>query len=273
MKSIKLNSGQEMPVLGLGTWQLTGNGCTETVKKALQLGYCHLDTADAYGNHRDIALALEESEIDRSELFITSKVSRLDLHYDDFLKTTERILKELAIEYLDLLLIHWPNKDIPIEETLKAMAELKERGKVSNIGVSNFTEAHLEEALKLYPDLISVNQVEFHPYLYQKELLDFCQKHNIVITAYSPLAQGRIFKDQQIEKLAEKYNQSPAQLVLKWLMEKGIVVIPKASSLEHLKDNLEVLNLKLANGVLEVLDTLNEDKRFITPGFHEFDLK
>lgn len=270
MRKVILNSGQEIPILGLGTWELNGNKCTQVVKNALELGYKHIDTADAYGNHKDIALALKESGIERNELFITSKVNRLDLHYNDFLKTANKILTELDIEYLDLLLVHWPNRNIPIEETLKAMAELEEKGKVKSFGVSNFTETHIKEAQGIYPDLISVNQVEFHPYLYQKELLDFCQKNDIVLTAYSPLAQGRIFKDQRIKKLAEKYEQSPAQLVLRWLMEKEIVVIPKASSPKHLKDNLEVLNQDISGEVLDLLDKLNENKRIIAPTYNEF---
>ncbi|NLM97566.1 MAG: aldo/keto reductase [Halanaerobiaceae bacterium] len=270
MKSIILNSGQEMPVLGLGTWQLNGPKCTEIVKEALEMGYRHIDTADAYENQQDIAPALRASGIDRNELFITSKVNRLDLHYDDFLKKTDKILNELEIEYLDLLLIHWPNKDIPIEETLKAMAELKVRGKVKNLGVSNFTESHLEKVLDLYPGLISVNQVEFHPYLYQKALLDYCQKNDIVLTAYSPLARGMVFEDNRIKELAEEYGHTPAQLVLKWLVEKGIVVIPKAGSTAHLKDNLEVLNMDLPASALELLDTFNENRRLIAPSFHEF---
>jgi len=270
MGKTTLNSGQEIPILGLGTWQLTGNECTETIKEALKMGYRHIDTADAYENQREIAPALKVSGIKRSELFITSKVNRHNLHYNDFLKTANKILNELDIEYLDLLLIHWPNKDIPVEETLKAMAELKEKGKVKDLGVSNFTESHLEKVLDIYPGLISVNQVEFHPYLYQKRLLNFCQEHDIVLTAYSPLARGMVFEDPRIKNLAEEYKQTPVQLVLKWLMEKGIVVIPKASSAVHLKDNLEVLNQDIPAKALEVLDTFNENKRLIDPSFSEF---
>ena len=273
MKSVVLKSGYEMPVLGLGTWPLKGAECTEVVKTALQLGYRHIDTAADYENHADVGRALQESDIERSDLFITSKVSRGDLHYDDFLRATERILAELAVDYLDLLLIHWPNKEIPLEETLRAMARLQEEGKVRSLGVSNFTQAHIRQAMRAFPDLISVNQVEFHPYLYQKELLDFCREHHIVLTAYSPLAQGRIFKDQRVKELTDKYGFSPSQLVLKWLLDKGIVVIPKASSPGHLKDNLDVLDLDIDAKVLGVLDGLNENMRLIFPDFHEFDLE
>ena len=273
MKTVVLNSGYEMPVLGLGTWPLKGDECTEVVKTALQLGYRHIDTAADYENHKDIGRALQESGLERSELFITSKVSRGDLRYDDFLQAAQRILAELAVDYLDLLLIHWPNKEIPMEETLRAMARLKEEGKVRSLGVSNFTEAHIRKAMDIFPDLISVNQVEFHPYLYQKGLLDFCRAHDIVLTAYSPLAQGKIFRDERIRTLTEKYGFSAAQLVLKWLMEKGIVVIPKASSPKHLQDNLAVLNLEIEPEVLAELDKMNENLRLILPSFHEFDLE
>jgi len=273
MRNVILKSGQEMPLLGLGTWQLTGNKCTEAVKNALEFGYRHIDTADAYNNHREIAAALAEGIVDRDKLFITSKARRDLLSYNDVLSSGDRILDELGIEYLDLLLIHWPNKRIPLKETLEALTELKEQRKTRNIGVSNFTLNHLKDALEFYPDLISINQVEFHPYLYQKELLEFCRAHDIVITAYSPLARGKVFKDSQIKALAEKYDQSPARLVLRWLVEKEIVVIPKASSVEHLRDNLDIFDWEMPARVVEVLDGLNEDYRIIAPPFNEFDYK
>jgi len=271
MKTITLKSGQEMPVLGLGTWQLRNSQCQQAVATALKLGYRHIDTADAYGNHQDIAIALKKSGIPRQELFITSKIGPSKLHYQDLLKTGNRILKELELEYLDLLLIHWPNSRIPIKETFQALKELKEEGKALNIGVSNFTIAHLKEALEVESELITVNQVEFHPYLYQMELLDFCQDHQIVLTAYSPLARGKVSRDPAIRELAEKYDLNSSRLVLRWLVEKGIVVIPKASSVEHLKANLDIFDWDFPAEARAVLDGLNKDERIIDPPFAEFD--
>ncbi len=271
MKMMTLKSGQKMPALGLGTWQLAGRQCQQAVTAALKMGYRHIDTADAYGNHQDIAPALKESGISRQELFITSKIRPGKLHYQDLLKAGNRILKELGLEYLDLLLIHWPNSYISIRETLQALRELKEEGKALNIGVSNFTIAHLTEAIDVDPELITINQVEFHPSLYQKELLAFCQGHNIVLTAYSPLARGRVFKDPAIRELAGKYDLSPSRMVLRWLVEKDIVAIPKASSVDHLKANLDIFSWDFPTEVLTVLDNLNRDERIIDPPFAEFD--
>ena len=271
MRSVVLNSGQKMPLIGLGTWRLRGPECTQAVKNSLKLGYRHIDTADLYENHKDVALALTESGLEREELFITSKVGPQDLRYDDLLKTGERILKELELAYLDLLLIHWPNSSIPLMQTLQAMAELKGAGKVKNIGVSNFTRTHIAEGLQHHPGLISVNQVEFHPFLYQKDLLNYCRRENIVLTAYSPLARGKVFKDPKITELAEKYGRTPAQLVLRWLLEKEIVVIPKASSQEHLQDNINALQGEMPEEVVAILDSLNRNERIINPDFAEFD--
>ncbi|HHY97469.1 MAG TPA: aldo/keto reductase [Firmicutes bacterium] len=271
MRTIVLKSGDEIPILGLGTWQVTGDECQQAVQKAIELGYVHIDTAAAYGNHKDIALAIKKSGIDRDKLFITSKVWRDSLRYKDVLSAGEQILTELGIEYLNLLLIHWPNKEVPISETLRGLAELKARGMVRNIGVSNFTIRHLTEAMEVAGDLITVNQVEFHPYLYQRELLEFCRENNIVLTAYSPMARGRIFNDQVILDLADKYVRSPSQLVLRWLVEKGIVVIPKATSEKHLRDNMEIFGWTLPDEAREKIDSLNRMERLINPSFGEFD--
>ncbi len=168
-------------------------------------------------------------------------------------------------------MIHWPNKDIPLEESLKALKEVKEEGLAKNIGVSNFTINHLKDAAGIYPNLVAVNQVEFHPTLYQKELLDFCQENGIVLTAYSPLARGEVFENNVIKELADKYNKSASKLTLKWLIDKDIVAIPKASSREHLESNFDLFDWNLPAEVREKMDQLNKDNRIINPGWGEFD--
>ena len=271
MKNFELKNGNKIPALGLGTSGLRGKECTEIVKKALKIGYRHIDTADMYRNHRAIAEALNQAEIDRKQLFITSKIQSQDLEYKELKKAAERLLNELDIEYLDLLLIHWPNPEIPVEESLKAMKELKEAGKVKNIGVSNFTVPLLKEALEAYPDLITVNQVEFHPTLYQKELLDFAFKNDIILTAYSPLAQGEVFENSVLKNLGEKYDKTPAQLALRWLIEKNIAAIPKASSEAHLKNNLEVFDWDFPIDAAREMELLDQNNRLIDPGYPDFD--
>ena len=271
MKEFELKNGNKIPALGLGTSGLRGKQCTKVVKKALELGYRHIDTADMYGNHRAIAKAINESEQRREDLFITSKIQSEDLEYKELKKAADRLLNELDIEYFDLLLIHWPSPKIPVEESLKAMKELKEAGRVRNIGVSNFTIPLLKEALDAYPDLITVNQVEFHPTLYQKELLDFAFKNDIILTAYSPLAQGGVFKNSVLKSLGEKYDKSPAQLALRWLIEKNIVSIPKASSEAHLKNNLDIFEWDFPVDAAREIELLDQNNRLIDPGYPNFD--
>ncbi|OEG63209.1 MAG: oxidoreductase [Halanaerobium sp. MDAL1] len=271
MQYVELNSGDQMPLLGLGTWKLRNQECIDTVKKALEIGYDHIDTADGYDNHQAVGRGIKESNTDRKELFITSKIKPEKLHYDDIKADTQRFLDELDIEYLDLLLIHWPNKDIPLEESLNALREVKEEGLAKNIGVSNFTINHLKDAIAIDPDLVAVNQVEFHPTLYQKDLLDFCQENEIVLTAYSPLARGEVFENEVIKELAAKYDKSPSKLALKWLIDKDIVAIPKASSREHLEANFDLFDWELPAEARENMDQLNQDNRLIDPSFGEFD--
>ena len=271
MKKFELKNGNKIPALGLGTSGLRGKQCTEVVKKALELGYRHIDTADMYGNHQAIAEALNETDIEREKLFITSKIRSEDLEYKQLKKSADRLLDELDIEYFDLLLIHWPSPDIPVEESLKAMKELKEAGKTRNVGVSNFTIPLLKEALDAYPDLITVNQVEFHPTLYQKELLDFAFKNDIILTAYSPLAQGEVFNNSVLKDLGEKYDKTPAQLALRWLIEKNIIAIPKASSEAHLKNNLDVFDWNFPVDAAREMELLDQNNRLIDPGYPDFD--
>ncbi|TDO92153.1 diketogulonate reductase-like aldo/keto reductase [Halanaerobium saccharolyticum] len=270
MKYVKLNSGDQMPLLGLGTWQLRGQKCVDSVKMAVEIGYDHIDTADGYDNHQAVGKGIKESGIDRDDLFITSKIKPENLHYDNIKADAKRFLDELDIDYLNLLLIHWPNKDIPLEESLKALREVKEEGLAKNIGVSNFTINHLKDAIEIDPDLVAVNQVEFHPTLYQKDLLDFCQENGIVLTAYSPLARGEVFKNDVIKELADKYNKSASKLTLKWLIDKDIVAIPKASSREHLESNFDLFDWDLPAEVRKKMDQLNEDNRIIDPAWGEF---
>lgn len=256
MKSITLKSGDEMPGLGLGTWQLTGSDCEKAVENALNMGYKHIDTAKVYGNHREVAQGIKNSDIDSDDIFITTKIWNDSHEYDQVISCGEEFLQELEIDYIDLLLIHWPVDEVPVEETLSAMQELKERGIVKNIGVSNFEKEHLQEAFKNSSVEITNNQIKFNPYEYPEELMKYCQENDISVTAYSPLARGKIFDDEKIIKLAKKYDYSPAQLVLKWILDKDVIVIPKATSNEHIKDNMELFDGELPAEVREELDNI-----------------
>lgn len=276
IKKIKLNNNTEIPSIGLGTWQLNGSECIHAVKQALNLGYRHIDTAEMYLNESEIGTALKSlsDQIPRDQLFITSKISPTDLDYYKVLGACEESLARLETHYLDLYLIHWPQKNMNLQEVLKAMKQLYDKGKIKAFGVSNFTIHHLKDTLKIAKELglpIVTNQVEFHPFLYQKELLDFCNQHDITITAYSPLARGKILDDPTLNELAQKHKKTPCQICLKWMLQKNIIVIPKASRESHLKENINLNDFQLDDEDMERIDNITHKERIINPAFAEFD--
>ncbi len=252
----KLRNNYEIPAIGLGTWQLKGEKCINTIKLALEIGYRHIDTAEIYENEKEIGKAIKD--FPRSEIFITSKVSGDHLKFQDVIKSCELSLKNLNTNYLDLYLIHWPNPLISLRETFKAIKKLHNEGKIISFGVSNFDIKLLKKALEIEEIPICVNQVEFHPYFYQKELLEFCKKHNIILVAYSPLARGKINENKIIKEIAKKYGKTPAQISLRWIIQKGAIPIPKAGSKEHLKENIEVFNWEISKEDEIKIDNLND---------------
>lgn len=270
MKSFRLNGQVEIPVLGLGTWKLTGEECVRAVTCALEVGYRHIDTADVYGNHEEVGQAVKISGVPRGEIFITTKIPRTDLRPDDVVKDCDRYLTELDISYIDLLLIHWPNRQIPIAETLGAMDELKKRGKIRAIGVSNFTIHHLRDVLETGVEIV-INQVELHPTFNQKELHTFCISKKIVATAYSPLGRGADINLPLVSELAQKYNVSPAQVILNWIMSRGIVAIPKSASPSRVEDNLKALSWKMEKEDIRRMDSIPQEPRLLNHPGAEFD--
>jgi 2,5-diketo-D-gluconate reductase B len=255
-----------IPIMGLGTYQLTGRKCVDAVRTALRIGYRHIDTAVFYRNHEEIGEAIKG--FPRHELFLTSKVWTTDLRYEDVIGSCSAALHELSTDYLDLFLIHWPNPSIPLEETMDALAHLKEQGKIKAFGVSNFTIRLMDQAMSF--GKIATNQVEFHPYLYQKKLLDFCRQNKIALTAYCPIARAKVFQDPIFLGIARKHNKTPGQISLRWLIEKDIVAIPKASSEDHLKENFDVFDFQLGHDDIKALDNLPQE-RLVDPGFVTFD--
>ncbi|VVB57724.1 Aldo/keto reductase family protein [uncultured archaeon] len=267
--SLPLADGGSIPQLALGTWELTGSKCVQAVEAALELGYTHIDTADLYNNHRDIAKAISGRV--RESFFLTSKVWHSNLKGPDVLKCAQRFLRELNTPYLDLLLIHWPNRGIPLSSTLPAFEQLLAEGKIRHFGVSNCTPRHIADIRKAAPDLpICCEQVEFHPMFYQKELLEYCKADNLVLEAYSPLGRAQELKRSEIAQIAAKHDKTPAQVVLRWELDLGIVPLPKASSRAHLAENLDVFDFKLDEGDKRTLESLPQKRLVDLPLLGDF---
>lgn len=263
-----LADGNEIPRIGLGTYRLEGEECLETVETALRLGYDHIDTAEMYGNEGKVGEAIEDSN--REDLFITSKVWPTNLRHDDVLTACNSSLERLGTSYLDLYLIHWPNDSIPLTETIRAMEELHDDGKIRSIGVSNFTKSQVEEAVEIAEIPITVNQVEFHPWLHQEDLLEFCEEREISIISYAPLARTQIFDDRVIQKLARKYERPPAQIALRWEIQVGVVPIPKSSSEDHLRENIQIFDWELNREDVEKINGIETEKRLVNMHYSNF---
>lgn len=254
-----------VPALGLGTWQMEGLTCRRAVEEALRLGYRHIDTAQLYGNEEEVGRALRGSGVPRGEIFLTTKVWMENLEFGDVLRTTDESLRRLAIDSVDLLLVHWPHPTIPLEETLSALQQLQEEGRALQIGVSNFPPSLLRQALEIVPTFCI--QVEYHPYLSQQVLLEIARRHDLMLTAYSPLARGEVAKDPVLREIARRHGKTPAQVTLRWLMQQDhVAAIPKASSREHLRANLEIFDFVLSEEEMSRIFALDRGRRFIDPG-------
>ncbi|EKN86907.1 glyoxal reductase [Leptospira interrogans str. 2003000735] len=256
-----LNNGISMPILGLGVWKTkSGKECKEAVLNALEAGYRHIDTARIYDNEVDVGQAIRESGIPRKEIFITTKLWNADQGSDKTRKALENSLDRLGIDFVDLYLIHFP-------VTSKRMDSWKELEKLYHdklckaIGVSNYTIIHLTELLKNSQITPAVNQVEFHPFLNQIHLLEYCKKHKIQFEAYSPLAHGQKIEDPTIAKIAQKYDKTPAQILIRWAIEQKIVVIPKSIKKERIIENSKVFDFAISEEDMKILNSLDEDFR------------
>jgi 2,5-diketo-D-gluconate reductase B len=249
-----------MPAIGLGTWKLSGSECTQSIRDALELGYRHIDTADMYQNHAAIAKGIKG--FPREQLYIVSKIVEESLDPVNVASTCERLLKELETHYLDLLLIHWPSTSIPAQQTLNEMLKLKNRGLIRDIGVSNFMLPDLQEIENQHFPILA-NQIELHPYLQENELVKYCQKHKIIVVAYRPIQRAEVNQEILLQKLGNKYGKTPVQITLRWLFQRNIVSIPKATSKEHLKENLEIFDFSLSNDEMKAIRALHINKRFV----------
>lgn len=248
MKKYLLDNNKEIPSIGFGTWKLKNNDSTiEVIKTAIKIGYRHFDTAFAYGNEEKVGVGIKDANIDRNELFITGKLWNADRGYDNIINACKRTIKNLDCEYLDLYLIHWPasialypNWSEINNETWKAFEYLYKEGLVKAIGVCNFKVHHLEELIKEASILPMVNQIEFHPGFMQKEILEYCKEKNILVEAWSPLASGKVFKNELLNEIAKKYNVSISQLCIKWCLQNGVLPLPKSKTEERMIENINL---------------------------------
>ena len=255
---VKLNSSNKMPILALGVWQ-SGNQTKQAVLSALEAGYRHIDTAAVYGNEEAVGEAIKESGIPREELFITTKLWNEDIRLG---KTREALmisLNKLGLDYVDLYLIHWPT-DGYVDAYLE-MEKLMEEGYIKNIGVSNFKRHHLENLLSQVHIIPAVNQIEFNPQMQDEEVYQFCKNNGIVLEAWSPLGSGACLKIPAIQIIAERYQKTPAQIILRWLLQKGIVILPKSVHKERIIENGNIFDFELQDEDMCLMDALNQNLR------------
>jgi diketogulonate reductase-like aldo/keto reductase len=252
--------GARIPKLGLGTWQNTGPTCAETVRTALDLGYRHIDTAQAYDNESEVGEGLAAADVDREDVFLTTKVWRSNLRREDVIQSVRESLDRLDVEYVDLLLIHWPHPRVPIEETVGAMTDLQSEGLVTHIGVSNFTRSQLRETIRVADRPIVADQVLYHPLKDQSDLRAFCVENDVALTAYSPLAHGAVIDDERLADIGDRYGKTAAQVALRWLIQQEhVVAIPKATGRDHLEENLDVFDFSLTDAEMQRIHDRNPD--------------
>lgn len=252
-----LNNGVKMPSIGFGTYK-SGNDedTAKIVKYALETGYRQIDTASFYGNETGIGNGIKESKINREDIFLVTKLWNDDHGYENTMKAFNKSLERLQVEYIDLYLVHWPNK--LNAETWRAFEDLYKSRKVKAIGVCNFKIGHLEELKKTAEIMPMVNQVELHPQNSKNELLDYCNNNNIQLVAWSPIMRGRIFSNELIIGLSEKYKKTIAQIVLRWHVQRGVIPIPKSSNEGRIKENLDVFDFELSTEDMEAINSLDE---------------
>lgn len=257
--------GQSIPALGLGTWRLVDDECRVIVERALQLGYRHIDTARRYGNEAEVGASLSESRVARDQIYLTTKLWFDELEPDSVRPATEDSLEQLRTDYVDLLLIHWPSREVPVEATLDAMLELKQEGRIRGLGVSNFPSQLVERAAAHAPGLVC-NQVEYHPFLDQRPVLETCRRREMMATAYSPLANGRVIGDPTLKRIGNGHGKNAAQVALRWLVDQPMVsAIPRTSKLEHLASNFDIFDFELTDRERDEIDELTGDHRVIDP--------
>jgi len=267
--TLTLNDGHQMPQIGLGVWQSKDGDEIKAVEWALEQGYRHIDTAAIYKNEEGVGQGLKNAGLSREEVFVTTKLWNDDIRAGNAKQALETSLKKLNLDYVDLYLLHW-HVDGGLE-AWKALEQFQQEGLVKSIGVSNYMPEHLEELISNCAVVPAVNQIEFHPYNQQQDVLDFCSKHNIAITAWSPLMQGHFKEEAVFATLAEKYNKTAAQVLLRWDLQRGVITIPKSVNQGRIQQNFDVLDFEISNADMQLIDGLNREEGRFGPNPRNFD--
>src|SRR6267154_5887284 len=249
-------NGAKIPAIGLGTWELRGRACARLVEQAVRLGYRHIDTAQVYENEREVGEGLRASGTRRDDVFVTTKIWTTHFAPNDLERSTKESLAKLRLSEIDLLLLHWPNPQVPLVETLGALAHVKKLGMVRHIGVSNFTVALIEEAIAACPEPLACDQVEYHPYLDQTKVLEACARHGMALVAYSPVAKGRIKNDQTLARIGQTHGKTAAQVCLRWLVQQNVSAIPRTSKIERLSENIDIFDFALSDEEMRLISRM-----------------
>lgn len=259
--------GARIPAIGLGTWELRGRTCARVVEQALRLGYRHIDTAQMYGNERDVGDGIRASGVARNEIFLTTKIWPTHFAPHDLERSVKESLARLRLTEVDLLLLHWPSTRVPLGETLGALARMKVAGFAKHIGVSNFTVALVGQAVSLCPEPLVCNQVEYHPYLDQTRVLHACRTNGVATVAYAPIAKGRVKSDPLLADIARKYHRSPVQVCLRWLVQQDVVAIPRTAKIERLSENIGIFDFRLYDEDMAAISALRtRNTRLVNAG-------
>jgi diketogulonate reductase-like aldo/keto reductase len=259
-------NGARIPQIGMGTMTLKDAVCVQAVKDALAIGYRHIDTAAFYGNEREVGEGLRASGVSRDEVFITTKIRPDAAMPDDFARVVDQCLDNLKLPSVDLLLIHWPSKTVPIKLTVGALCKAKKEGKTKHVGVSNFTTALLDEAWAVTTEPLVCNQIEVHPFINQDKVIAATKKRGMAVVAYVPIARGKVPGSEVLERIGKAHNKSSAQVSLRYLVQLGLVPIPRTANPDHLRDNLDVFDFTLNDGEMAELKTLNANNmRVVNP--------
>jgi diketogulonate reductase-like aldo/keto reductase len=262
--------GARIPAIGFGTLTLKDAGCVEAVKTALRLGYRHIDTAERYGNETEVGEGLHQgmaaNGLKREDVFVTTKVYHDKLKAADFARSFDESLQKLRLPWVDLLLIHWGNPKVPLAETIEALCKTRKEGRARNVGVANFTTAMLDEATKLSTEPLVTNQIEVHPFLDQTKVLTTCRKLGMSVTAYCPLARGKVPGNEALERIGKAHGKTGAQVSLRWLLQQGLIVIPRTAKPDHMAANLAAENFTLSAAETAEIDGLKRpDARVVNP--------